>query len=81
MLAVLEKLCHIDGLRRNYYLDLIHRLEIEKRLVASNRKVLRIYFVSHFETRGAKPGILNLRNFSSTKSQISLKLIKLTAYI
>jgi hypothetical protein len=48
MLAVLEKLCHIDGLRRNYYLDLIRRLEIEKRLVASNRKVLRIYFALHF---------------------------------
>jgi hypothetical protein len=46
MLAVLEKLCHIDELRRNYYLDLIRRLEIEKRFVAlaSNRKVLRLYF-------------------------------------
>jgi hypothetical protein len=48
MLAVLEKLCHIDGLRRNYYLDLIRRLEIEKRLVASNRKVFRIDFSPYF---------------------------------
>ncbi len=50
MLAVLEKLCHIDGLRRNYYLDLTRRLEIEKRSVASNRKVFRIYFALQFET-------------------------------
>jgi hypothetical protein len=48
MLAVLEKLCHIDGLRRNYYLDLIRRLEIEKRLVAPNRKEYILLCISLF---------------------------------
>jgi hypothetical protein len=75
MLAVLENLCNIDGLRRNYYLDLIHRLEIEKRLVASNRKMLRIYFTLHFKTRRAKLGILNLQNFSWTNLKYCLHMI------
>jgi hypothetical protein len=48
MLAVLEKLCHIDGLRRNYYLDLIRRLEIEKRFVASKSKSVNNIFALRF---------------------------------